>query len=535
MTHRPIRHACVAAALAALAHGQVHAQNAPTAHVAEGDLVGLTLDGVDHFRGIPYAQAPIGHLRWAAPQPALPWSGPRDATRHGAACPQAIDPFADNLLNSEDCLSLNVYAPQGSTAAPRPVIVWIPGGGSVLGSSRQYDAQRLAQATKAVIVTVNYRLGALGGLWTSGMQAEAKGHNFALQDQQEALRWVQRNISQFNGDPHKVTLTGHSVGGIAVSLHLVSPTAAGLFQRAMMFSGVALPDLQTSNQAAAQGDAFATRLGCTAGTGQMDCLRGKSAAEILAVSPTYADIGRGGLYWNHFIDGSMVVSDVNTALAKGKFNRVPVMVGTTLDEGRGFVSPTYHLDGTPMTQEEYAAAAGRLAGPQLGPVLTNKLYPTAKLGSPALAFSQLFTDSFSWLSSTAARHASAYVPTFAYEFADRTAPEFFHDPFMPSGAFHASDLLYWFQTPVAGAPIALNPTQKRLSDQMQRYWKQFAETGNPNGVGTPSDPTWPRFNWLSTPFLTLAPDAIHLQEWGSFQRAHQEMAWSILFGLRRLQ
>lgn len=514
---------------------------APVVQVSEGALAGFVQDGLNQFRGIRYAKAPMGSLRWVAPQPPESWQGVRDATQFGASCPQAIDPFADNLLNSEDCLVLNVYAPV-TPAAPsvaaskaRPVIVWIPGGGNVLGSARQYDATRLAQRTQAVVVTMNYRLGALGWLWTSGMAAEAKGHNFALQDQQQALRWVQKNIAAFSGDPKNVTLVGHSVGSIAASVHLMSPTAAGLFHRVVLTSGVAPSGALKPAQAAALGDAFAEKLGCPAGAQQLACLRAKPVEDILSASPSYADIGREGVTWQGFLDGEMANVDLYTAVSRGQFNRVPIIVGSTKDEGRGFIPLAFDLDGTPMTESEYEGAINAFMGPLIGPVLRNWLYPSARLGGPTAAYSQVLTDAwFACSSNELAQRASAYVPVYTYEFADRTAPEFVHSPFIASGAFHAGDLLYWFQTPVAGAPIALNDAQRRLSDQMQRYWKRFAETGDPNAPAGSGDPAWPKFNKLTKPYLTLVPDAITVQDRGAFQRAHQCGTWSTLYALRGL-
>lgn len=534
MTKAWVQQACAAVALTVLAWGAAHAQSNPVVRLSVGELAGIFQDGVTQFRGIPYAEPPVGALRWAAPQPAKAWSGVRDATQFGAACPQAVEPFGDNVRNSEDCLSLNVYVPPVASSSPRPVIVWIPGSGQVLGSSRQYDASHLAQASGAIVVTMNYRLGALGWLWTSGMAAEAKGSNFALQDQQEAMRWVKRHIAQFNGDANRITMAGESVGSISASLHLVSPTAAGLFHRAVLASGIAAPGLLSSAKYAEQGDAFALKVGCPAGANQMSCLRSKSPEALLQVSPTYADIGRNGLGWQNFIDGTVVTGDVFAALSKGNFNKVPLMVGSTKDEGRGFIPLSYDLDGTPMTQDEYVAATQRFIGNLLQPLLTGVMYPSSKLGSPAQAYSQLVTDGwFACQSNEVAHRASGHVPTYAYEFADRNAPEYVRDPFMASGAFHASDLLYWFQRAVGGAPLSLNPTQKRLSDQMIRYWARFAEAGHPNGSGG-SDPVWPKFNKLTTPYLTLVPDDISVQDWGAFQRVHQCTAWSLMYSMRSL-
>lgn len=520
----------------AAAAATAHAQSNPTVRVGNGELMGITQGGVHQYRGIPYAQPPVGALRWVAPQPIAGWSGQRDATTFGAACPQTPAPFADTSGNSEDCLSLNVYVPTGVATGPRPVLMWIHGSGTVLGSGRQYDASQLAQALQAVVVTMNYRLGALGWLWTSGMQSEGKGHNFALQDQQAAMRWVQQHIASFNGDPRRVTLSGESIGATSVSLHLVSPAAAGLFQRAIMVSGVEPPGLPTAAKAIEKGDAFAGRLNCPAGPSQMHCLRAKPVADILKVSPTYADIGKEGIYWRSFVDGQVVAGDVLPLLSDGKFNRVPVMVGATRDEGRGFTTLSFHLDGTAMTQDEYVEATGKWINPSAQPLLTGLLYRSASLGGPALAFSQVVTDTFACLNSELSRKSASHVPVYLYEFADRSVAEFVPDPFMDSGAYHGSDVPFLFRTPLGDTSLEFPMTQAQvvLSDQMRRYWKRFVETGNPNAASSSADPAWPKFSALSRPVMTWVPDGSHLQEWGAFQRAHQCSIWSLLYSLQPL-
>jgi len=510
------------------------ADETPIVRTAQGDIQGARIAGVVQYRGIPYAKAPVGALRWVAPQTPEPWAGVRDGAQFGPACPQAPEVIADNGPHSEDCLLLNVYVPPGSSAQPRPVFLWVHGSGTVLGSGSYYDAAKLALATDAVVVTFNYRLGALGWLWTSGMQSEKKGGNFALQDQQAAMQWVQRHIAAFQGDPQRVTLAGQSIGANSVSVHLASPTAAGLFQRALVASGVEPPGLASSSTAAQSGDGFATKLGCPASAEQMACLRQRSVDDILRVSPTYADIGRVGVPWHNFVDGSLITQDVFKAVSNRQFNQVPIMVGSVMDEGRGFIPFSFDLDGTPMTEAEYKTSVSGFVGASLQPLLTGFLYPSSKLGGPNLAASQVFTDVFACQSNELARRASAHVPVYMYEFADRQAPTFYVDPFMDQGAYHASDLLYWFQTPTGGAPISLAPAQLRLSQQMQRYVKRFVHTGDPGsslGVGD-TDVAWPRFNASRKPLLTLAPDATRVSDGGVFQKAHQCGTWSFFIALR---
>ncbi len=514
--------------------GWAVANDALTVHTAQGDLQGTQTAGVAQFRGIPYAKPPVGALRWVAPQAPEAWSGLRDASRFGPACPQAPEVIADNGPHSEDCLLLNVYVPPGASDKPRPVILWVHGSGTLLGSGSYFDASKLAQATDAVVVTFNYRLGALGWLWTSGMQAEARGHNFALQDQQAAMRWVQRNIAAFQGDSQRVTLAGQSIGANSVSVHLASPTAAGLFQRAFVASGVEPPGLTSASQAAQTGDGFAGKLGCPTGADQMACLRARSVDDILRASPTYADIARIGVPWHNFVDGEMITQDVFKAVSKGQFNQVPIMVGSTTEEGRGFIPVSYELDGTAMTESEYKQAVSGFVGASLQPLLTGLIYPSSKLGAPNLAASQVLTDVFACQSNELAQRAADQVPVFMYEFADRKAPAFYVDPFLDQGAFHASDLIYWFQTPTGGAPISLTPTQLRLSQQMQRYLKRFAHTGDPGSTltSTDGDVAWPRFNSGRKPLLTLVPDASVVSDGGAFQKAHLCGTWSFFIALR---
>ncbi len=508
----------------------------PVVQTAQGAVAGVHVDGVDQYRGLPYALPPVGDRRWAPPQPPQGWSGVRDGARFGPACPQAASVLSDNGPQSEDCLLLNVYVPPGVAAQARPVLLWVHGSGMVLGSGSYYDASQLAQHTGAVVVTFNYRLGAMGWLWTSGMQLKTQGGNFALQDQQAAMRWVQRNIAAFGGDPQRVTLAGQSVGANSVSVHLASPTAKGLFQRAFLASGVEPPGLQTPAKVAAVGDAFAARAGCPVGASQLACLRSLSVADVLAVSPTYADIARTGLPWSNMVDGQVITQDVFNAVSKGQFNQVPIMVGSTLDDGRGFIPLSYELDGTAMTEAEYKVAVSGFVGAPLQPLLTGLLYPSAKYGAPNLAASQVFTDVFACQANELARRASGRVPVFQFEFADRTAPRVFDDPFMDVGAYHAADLMYWFQRPVGGAPLAFTPKQQQLSEQMVRYLKRFMHQGDPNAdASTPSastDPRWPAYTTLDKPVFSWTAGGGQLSTGGGFARDHQCGTWGLFIALR---
>ncbi|NEA04191.1 carboxylesterase family protein, partial [Streptomyces sp. SID10116] len=197
-----------------------------------GWVRGETTDEGRQFLGIPYARQPVGSLRWAEPRPAKPWDGVRRATSFGNRCVQSAswDPGYENPSHTEDCLDLNVYAPRGHKGGPRPVMVWLHGGGLTAGAGEDIVPDTFARSTGTVVVTVNYRLGAMGFLAAAGLDDEASdgvSGNYGLLDQQAALRWVRANIGRFGGDADRVTIAGESAGGRSVCTLLASPTARG--------------------------------------------------------------------------------------------------------------------------------------------------------------------------------------------------------------------------------------------------------------------------------------------------------------------
>ncbi len=243
------------------------ASTAPVAFTADGAVRGTVAGGTDEFLGIPYAAPPVGPLRWRPPQPADRWHGVRDATTFAPHCPQQASPFGVASV-SEDCLYLNVFAPAGGRpGGGRPVMVWIHGGALVTGESDDYDPAKLV-SNGTVVVTINYRLGALGFLAHPALADRPGGPsgNYGLMDQQAALRWVQRNIRQFGGDPRNVTIFGESAGGLSVLSQLDSPGADGLFQRAIVQSGAYNLTQTPLATAEAAGEAFAATAGCASQT-----------------------------------------------------------------------------------------------------------------------------------------------------------------------------------------------------------------------------------------------------------------------------
>ncbi|GGY03298.1 carboxylesterase/lipase family protein [Streptomyces hiroshimensis] len=467
------------------------------------------------YEGIPFAAPPTGPLRWRAPQPARAWQGVRDAGAPAAHCLQTPVLGTGPATGSEDCLYLNVTTPTGrAPGRGRPVMVWVHGGGFIGGNGSDYNAGRLAARGDAVVVTVNYRLGVLGFFGHPGL---GDAPAFGLADQQAALRWVQANAARFGGDPHNVTLFGESAGAISTCAQLTSPTAAGLFHRAVLQSGscatafprgAIAPGSPGSSFFVPQrtlqdaGAAAAGRLGCPQGAGALECLRGLSAEKL--VTPELGQAFNKPVYGN-----ALLPAAPERALASGRFHRVPVVQGTNLDEMRLFVGLT--LQQFPLRDErDYRARLAESFGPAAGAVEAE--YPLAKYPTPAVAWSALLTDTaFACTALRTDRALAGRVPVYAYEFADPDAPVLDGLPVVPGfsyGASHAFELPYLFSP--FPTQRALSSAQRALSDRMTGYWTHFARTGDPNGSGAPH---WPAFRDRKLA-QSLAPGAHGIRQIG---------------------
>jgi para-nitrobenzyl esterase len=470
----------------------------PRVDTAQGAVEGKQVRGIDEFLGIPYAAPPVGDLRWRPPAPARAWKGLRKATDFGPICAQVttLGVFAGPANANEDCLTLNVFTPRTGTAAKAPVIVWIHGGGNLDGASRDYDATRLASLGKAVVVTINYRLGLFG--WLANPALDAEGHpfgNYGLLDQQAALRWVKANIAAFGGDPNNVTVGGQSAGSVDTEAHVASPLAKGLFQRAIFQSVVV--DGTPLARAEELGAEFARAAGCPADTtpAAAACLRRLPAAQVLKLSGTASTPAP--YTTNVIADGTIVPrGGMFAAFRAGRFNHMPIMSGTVHDEANFMSAITEYFSGPPqraITAEQFrsAIARGRPA-PASAKILAK--YKLAGYRTPQLAWNAAGTDSLVCPQLMLNRVLAPQVPVYAYEFNDRTAPFFF--PAMPGFeplAYHTADIQYlfplWHGGP-KGIAHPLNPQQQRLSDALVLAWTNFARTGDPNGPGAPS---WPAF------------------------------------------
>jgi para-nitrobenzyl esterase len=518
--------ATTATAGAATAHAR--SAGAPTVRTDDGAVRGMTAGTVDEFLGIPYAAPPTGNLRWRPPQPPPEWQGVRDATQFAPSCPQPPSPFAPAGSFSEDCLYLNVYTPvlHSDDEDGLPVLVWIHGGGLTEEGSRNYDGAKLA-ADGTVVVTINYRLGALGFLAHPALASRPGGPagNYGLMDQQAALRWVQNNISRFGGDPHNVAMAGQSAGGLSVLAQLVSPGSHGLFQRAIIESGAFALTQQPLADAEAAGTAFAAQAGCPNQTAQ--CLRNLPVANFVNTPFT----GIPGV-----VDGKVLTEPIAAALAAGRFARVPVLNGTNHDEERLFVDGLHvtvsggtfaPIPGEPVGPDNYQANIAAVLGVSAARAAAiaaeyppSAYPPSAFSSSEDAALSALVGDAnFACPALQVDQWTSQRVPTFAYEFNDDNAPQPYTPPGFITVATHESELPYLFDLPNAPFHPAPSPDQQTLTASMRAAWVNFAARGKPATAAVP----WPAFGG-SAQMLSLVPPQPQLET--DFATRHHCAFWA---------
>jgi para-nitrobenzyl esterase len=435
------------------------------------------------FLGIPYAQAPTGDLRWRAARPAADWRGVKDATRYGNYCAQNTywAPGFEKQHTTEDCLDVNVYTPAvGRHRGKLPVMVWIHGGGNIGGAGRDIVPDDFARRTGTVVVTLNYRLGAMGFLALPGTTG-----NFALLDQEQALRWVQANIGRFGGDRTKVTLAGESAGGSAVCAQLASPGSRGLYRAAIIQSGTFGNCAGgTRKEAEADGLAFAAKLGCTEPATAADCLRAKPAEEILD-----AQNGTGPETWHYTIGGRELPLQPADAFTTGRASRVPIMNGANSKEGLVFAYDSFDRWGTPLTADAYPKALTSAFGEQTGAKARDR-YPLSAHERPGYAYAAAFGDRlFACPALRINPRLAQRGRVYAYEFADRTSPLFAslpQDVDFDFGATHAAELNYLFK-PYGRSPD-FNAEQRDLSGQMTAYWGSFIHGSVPRAKGQQAMP-----------------------------------------------
>lgn len=463
--------------LLALLLGLAQAAAAAPVRTDAGLVEGTAQDGVTVYKGIPYAAPPVGDLRWRDTQPVTPWSGVKQADHFSPECMQtgAYPADAPPEPMSEDCLYLNIWRPLDAATAPLPVMVWIYGGGVDNGSGAVplYAGDELAKHG-VIVVTFNYRLGVFGFLAHPELTRESPHHSsgdYGLLDQIAALKWVQRNIAAFGGDPQRVTVFGQSSGSISISALTASPLAHGLFQRAIGESGGLFepmelePDLALPG-AEQQGLGFAER----AGVHSLQALRAKPAAELEKV-----DFGPALI-----MDGYAIPQAPFATYREGRENPVSVLIGSNADEGRLFLTGNMKI-----TAGNYAEKLGM----QFPPLLVKLLAPapgTTDLQAQAAA-AQFNTDMRfrwdMWTWANLARH-QAGQKVFLYQF-DRAPPYPAGSRYAGLGATHGMEMAYVFGhlDPQAASWTAAD---QHLSAAVESYWTNFAKNGDPNGPGLPA-------------------------------------------------
>jgi para-nitrobenzyl esterase len=481
------------------------AAHSPVVRTDDGLLSGTVVSGtvgdaMNEFLGIPYAAPPVGPLRWQPPAPASRWSGVREATQFGANCAQPTSPYGI-ASTSENCLYLHVYAPREASADTRlPVMVWLHGGAFNFGESNDFNPAPLV-AHGIIVVTINYRLGALGFLANSSLTgsdtdaASTGAGDYGLMDQQAALRWVQSNIGGFGGDRRQVTIAGQSAGGLSVLAQVISPSAKGLFARAIVESGTYQLVQNTLAAAESAGANFATTAGCGAATDIAACLR------ALPVSTVLADQNQAGYRPN--VDPGLLPETLQQALDSGDYAHVPVLMGTNADEYSLFVAQDQILGHLPpVSAANYTAyIEGSLGVSAQTAAAIAAQYPVSAYASPALALTAVGTDgSFACNAVTIENALSSRAPLYGYEFSDPDAPQrYLPSAGFPYGAAHTSELSYLFDL-TAPFPAQFTDAQLTLAAQMQAHWTSFVKDGRP---WSPGATRWPAYDSGAHQVLSL--------------------------------
>ena len=475
---RLIRRSLFLAAVSTLAvlllHDDLHARATCLVTTTAGDVQGLDVGPSCTFLGIPYAAPPTNVLRWRPPQPPARWSTPFNATTTPVNC-----------SNSENCLTLNVWVRNPFPVTPAPVIVWLHTGAFVAtsGNFAPHNGRRFAEETGVIIVAPNYRLGPLGFLTHRALAAEDPlrpvSGNYGLLDQRFALQWVRDNIGAFGGDPDNVTMDGTSAGGHSVGLHLVSPASAGLFHRAIIQSGAPTIRWPTEAESFAQGDDFATALGCVNPATVLACLRSKTQAQIQAAltqgSEGVLEPPAGTGFWQPVVDGIELPDQPRTLFESGRFHRVPTIVGFMHDEGAGqFITRSF---ASGVTLAQYESWLSTEFGPDASAVQAH--YPAADFALPFDAMAQVVGDG--QFVCEGRRLASAlsdfHTPVYYYSY------DYVIDDVFPDRAIHGLEGNILFGNNYAQPQFPnhpLNAADRALHAQMAGYWARFAATGNPN-------------------------------------------------------
>jgi para-nitrobenzyl esterase len=455
----------------------------PQARTTSGEVAGIDVGGgVVAFKGIPYAAAPVGQMRWKPPGPAPSWTGMREATQFGAICPQPARPDGAAAMGaggaqSEDCLFLNVWAPKAAHRAP--VMVWIHGGAFRFGagSGPFYDGATFAR-DGVVLVSINYRLGALGWFAHPALTKEAAPDaplgNYGLMDQIAALQWVKANIAAFGGDPGNVTIFGESAGGSSILALMATPSAKGLFAKAIVESGGGWSRGGSLAQAEQAGARLASTAGLDGANATAEQLRALPPEKLFAIPRQLAAVGP-------FPDGRLMLEQPSAAFLSGRAAAVPLIIGSNSYEAslmNAFAIPPAGL--VAILRPQQKAAYASLGSDE---AIARAAFTDAVMGGPAR-----------WVAGQASAHAPAYLYQFSYVPTARraTAP----------GAAHGGEIPYVFDSASTLLRAYASPQDAAMSNLVHSCWVSFAKTGAPACSGAPA---WP----------TYRPDDDRLMEFGA--------------------
>lgn len=490
------------------AGGETPIQEGVEITLSDGIVMGEVDGATRRFLGIPFAAPPTGERRWLPPEPPEPWDTPLEASEFSAACPQLGSTESPEPSENEDCLYLNVWAPEPAPSGSLPVMIWFHGGSNTTGSTGDdipflqpptlfYNGRGLVEEANVVVVTANYRLGVMGFFAHEAVSAESAdgvSGNQGILDQRMVMQWVQSNIAPFGGDPNNVMIFGESAGAFDVCFHMVSEGSRGLFHRALGESGGCTTSLRTRSEAEAEANVFAEAMGCGDASDVAACLRAVPVADLLMEAPVdgaIEDPPGGDFYsggtprWQFqaVVDGVVIADQPRTLFDDGNVADVPYVLGSNSDEGTLF----HVLQPEVETEAEYLEALERRYGETVAAQVA-EAYPVTDFDSPQDALERVTGDGGLVCSvrDTAKRAAAAGLDVFLYNF-DRPIP-------IPAlqvlglGATHGAEIAYVFGSI---GPDVIGEDDLALSATMQRYWGRFAATGDPNGG---NDFAWPMFS-----------------------------------------
>ena len=522
---RPLRTVAFIAAAAALVAGltvAVVGGTSATAHAAspsctaattvqtnDGPVCGLTADNITSYLDIPFAAPPVGDLRWKSPQPHAPWTTVLQATTAAPECPSPGFPPGSPPAagTSENCLDLKVEVPAGVKPGDNLPVMYEIHGGGFLGTALTNDGDNLVNSGKVVYVFANYRLGILGFLADQALGSHSG--DYGLQDQQAGLRWVKQNIASFGGNPGDVTVFGESAGGASTCIQVASPTARGLFQRAISVSGFynyqnnivwskadCKSTYYTEAQAQKVGAQFAAKVGCGNVANVAACLRGVPAATLVEDGGQYTEPTAGGTI-GPIVNGTTLTMSPAKAFATGHVNHVELISDVGRDEFNGGVYT--NTPGLPVVVADTAAQYRQLVQEQFGRLApaVERLYPLSQYQSPYTAYRTIMADSASVCPMLQTnQELSKYIPVYVDIDTDADNPAG-ENLTLPLGAQHSgtNGLVHF-------PPAQLDANQAALQNQLLAEWTYFAHTGSPSA---PRTPAWAAYSARQHPVMLLQP------------------------------